>query len=128
VLLVDDEASVRAVARRILERMEVQVREAENGRRALVTFASEGPFDLVVIDLAMPVMGGKELFARLREAAPEVRVLAVAGIGESDEAMELVKAGALGVVEKPYTPGALARAVRAALRQTQSNPPHAQSA
>jgi signal transduction histidine kinase/CheY-like chemotaxis protein len=119
VLLVDDEPSVRAVARRILERMELRVREAENGRRALVAYSADGPFDVAVVDLSMPVMGGKELFARLRALTPDLRVVVVAGADGQAEAMELVAAGASGIVEKPYTPGGLARAVRAALR---SNP------
>jgi signal transduction histidine kinase/CheY-like chemotaxis protein len=115
VLLVDDEASVRGVARRILERLHVDVREAENGRRALVTFSSEGPFDLVVLDLTMPLMGGKELFTRLKALAPDVRVIVVAGSGEIPSATELTDAGAVGIIEKPYTPSGLSRAVRAAL-------------
>jgi signal transduction histidine kinase/ActR/RegA family two-component response regulator len=116
VLLVDDEPSVRAVARRILERMGVRVREAENGRRALVAHAAEGPFDVTVVDLSMPVMGGRELFGRLRTVAPDARVIVVTGADGRDDAMDLVAAGAVGVIEKPYTPGGLTRAVRAALR------------
>jgi signal transduction histidine kinase len=116
VLLVDDEPSVRAVARRILERMDVRVREAENGRRALVAYAAEGPFDLVIVDLAMPVMNGTELFTRLRATDPAARIVVVSGVAALSDAMELVAAGAAGVVEKPYTPGSLARAVRVALR------------
>jgi signal transduction histidine kinase/CheY-like chemotaxis protein len=128
VLLVDDEASVRAVARRILERMGLRVTEAEHGRRALVAYAAEGPFDLVMVDLAMPVMGGKELFARLRAMAPDARVIVVSGADARDQAMDLVAAGALGVIEKPYTPGSLARAVRVALAAADPPPSRAESA
>jgi CheY-like chemotaxis protein len=128
VLLVDDEASVRAVARRILERMELRVHEAENGRRALVAYTAEGPFDLVVVDLTMPLMGGTELFSRLRAIAPGVRVVVVSGAAARDEAMHLVAQGALGIVEKPYTPGGLARAVRAALGPVSPRPSAAKSA
>jgi signal transduction histidine kinase/CheY-like chemotaxis protein len=115
VLLVDDEPSVRAVARRILERSGLRVRAAENGRRALDTWTAEGPFDLVVVDMAMPVMGGKELLLRLRRLAPTARVLVVSGFTGDGEAAEVMAAGALGFVEKPYTPTSLSRAVRAAL-------------
>jgi signal transduction histidine kinase/ActR/RegA family two-component response regulator len=128
VLLVDDEPSVRAVARRILERMGVRVREAENGRRALVAHVAEGPFDVAVVDLSMPVMGGKELFARLRAVAPDARVIVVTGADGRDDAMDLVAAGAVGVIEKPYTPGGLTRAVRAALRLPTPPVPAAKSA
>jgi two-component system, cell cycle sensor histidine kinase and response regulator CckA len=115
VLLVDDEPSVRAAARRILERAGLRVRAAENGRRALEVWTAEGPFDLVVLDMAMPVMGGKEFFFRLRRLAPEARVLVVSGFAGDSEAADALAAGALGFVEKPYTPTALTRAVRAAL-------------
>ena len=115
VLLVDDEPSVRAVARRILERSGLRVRAAENGKRALDAWTAEGPFDLVVVDMAMPVMGGKELLLRLRRLAPTARVLVVSGFTGDGEAAEVMAAGALGFVEKPYTPTSLSRAVRAAL-------------
>lgn len=112
VLLVEDEPSVRAAARRILERSGLRVRAAENGRRALEAWTAEGPFDLVVLDMAMPVMGGKEFFFRLRKLAPAARVLLVAG---DADAADVLAAGALGFIEKPYTPTALSRAVWAAL-------------
>jgi signal transduction histidine kinase/ActR/RegA family two-component response regulator len=115
VLLVDDEPSVRAAAKRILERIGLRVRAAENGRRALEVWTSEGPFDLVVLDMAMPIMGGKEFYFRLRRLAPEARVLVVSGFTADSEAREALAAGAMGFIEKPYTPTALSRAVRAAL-------------
>jgi len=115
VLLVDDEPSVRAAAKRILERMGLRVRAAENGRRALEVWTAEGPFDLVVLDMAMPIMGGKEFYFRLRRLAPEARVLVVSGFSADSEAREALVAGAVGFIEKPYTPTSLSRAVRAAL-------------
>jgi signal transduction histidine kinase/ActR/RegA family two-component response regulator len=115
VLLVDDEAAIRGAGRRILERMGLRVREAENGRRALEAYAVDGPFDLVVADMVMPMMGGKELFLRLREKVPNVRVLLVSGFAPDDSARFLLEAGALGFLEKPFTAAGLTRAVRAAL-------------
>jgi signal transduction histidine kinase/CheY-like chemotaxis protein len=115
VLLVDDEPSVCAAARRILERMGLRVRVAENGRRALEAWVAQGPFDLVVLDMAMPIMAGKEFFFRLRRLAPQARVLLVSGFARDTEAADALAGGALGFVEKPYTPTGLARAVRAAL-------------
>jgi two-component system cell cycle sensor histidine kinase/response regulator CckA len=115
VLLVDDEPSVRAAAKRILERMGLRVRPAENGRRALEAWTAEGPFDLVVLDMAMPIMGGKEFYFRLRRLAPEARVLVVSSFASDSEAGEALAAGAMGFIEKPYTPTALSRAVRTAL-------------
>jgi signal transduction histidine kinase/ActR/RegA family two-component response regulator len=115
VLVVDDEPSVRAAARRILERMGLRVREAENGRRALEVHAREGPFDLVVCDMVMPAMGGRELIARLRKRAPGTRVVLVSGFAPDEDARSLLETGALGFLEKPFSAVALTRAVRAAL-------------
>jgi len=115
VLLVDDEPSVRAVAKRILERIGLRVHTAENGRRALAVWTADGPFDLVVLDMAMPVMGGREFFSRVRKLDPTARVLLVSGFAPDDDARELLAAGALGFIEKPYTPTSLTRAVRSAL-------------
>jgi signal transduction histidine kinase/ActR/RegA family two-component response regulator len=128
VLLVDDEASVRSVARRILERIHLEVHEAENGRRALVSYSAEGPFDLVVVDLTMPVMDGSELFTRIRAVAPDARVVVVAGSADIARAVALTEAGAVGIVEKPYTPSGLTRAVRAGLLGPRPAPPKARSA
>jgi two-component system cell cycle sensor histidine kinase/response regulator CckA len=114
-LLVDDEAAIRGAGRRILERMGLRVREAENGRRALEAYAVDGPFDLVVADMVMPTMGGKEFFLRLREKVPNARVLLVSGFAPDDTAKSLLEAGALGFLEKPFTAAGLTRAVRAAL-------------
>jgi signal transduction histidine kinase/CheY-like chemotaxis protein len=122
VLVVDDEPAVRGAARRILERMGLRVREAENGRRALEVHAVEGPFDLVVCDMVMPAMGGRELVSRLREKAPEARVLLVSGFAPDEDAQSLLETGALGFLEKPFSAAALTRAVRAALS---SHPPAA---
>jgi two-component system cell cycle sensor histidine kinase/response regulator CckA len=115
VLVVDDESAVRSAARRILERMGLRVREAENGRRALEVHAAEGPFDLIVCDMVMPAMGGRELISRLREKAPGIRVLLVSGFAPDEDARSLLETGALGFLEKPFSAAALTRAVRAAL-------------
>jgi signal transduction histidine kinase/CheY-like chemotaxis protein len=122
VLVVDDEPAVRSAARRILERMGLRVREAENGRRALEVYAAEGPFDLVVCDMVMPAMGGRELVSRLRDRAPNARVLLVSGFAPDEDARSLLDTGALGFLEKPFSAAALTRAVRAALS---SHPPAA---
>ena len=121
-LVVDDEPAVRGAARRILERMGLRVREAENGRRALEVFAAEGPFDLVVCDMVMPAMGGRELVSRLRAKEPGARVLLVSGFAPDEDARSLLETGALGFLEKPFSAAALTRAVRAALS---SHPPAA---
>jgi DNA-binding NtrC family response regulator len=93
-----------------------------------VSYSADGPFDLVVVDLTMPVMNGSELFTRIRALAPDARVVVMAGTADIAGALELTEAGAVGVVEKPYTPSGLTRAVRAGLLAPRPAPRNAQSA
>ncbi len=82
-LLVEDEAAVRSSARRLLERQGYSVLEARHGADALRIVEESGrPIDLVVTDLVMPEMGGKELAERLRAHRPGLKVLFMSGYTE----------------------------------------------
>ena len=74
---------------------------AENGREALARFAESGGIDLVLLDMIMPDMGGRECLARLRAADPNARVLIATGYTSDGSAQELLNEGALAIVEKP---------------------------
>ncbi len=111
-LLVEDEESVRRLARRVLEGVGYRVLEAASGAEALrVVEEWEGPLDLVVTDVIMPGMSGQELSARLRERRPTLRILYVSGY--TDDA--ILQHGTLlpntGFLQKPFTPGTLAQRV-----------------
>ncbi|MGI9592245.1 MAG: ATP-binding protein, partial [Myxococcota bacterium] len=80
VLVVDDEESVRRVARRLLERAGHRVSEACNGQEAIrLCTESDDPPDLVLTDWVMPRMGGEELALRLRGLRPEIRLVFMSG-------------------------------------------------
>jgi len=79
VLAVDDEAGVRDLSRRILERGGYAVLDAADGPHALEIIQSGARVDFLMVDLDMPVMRGEELAARLRVLRPELRVLYVTG-------------------------------------------------
>ena len=80
VLLVDDEVSIRRVARRALERNGYRVLEAADGVEALAVYGShKNHISLVVTDMSMPEMSGTELAGRLRTLDPELRILATSG-------------------------------------------------
>ena len=103
VLVVDDEPLVRAVTRRSLERVGYQVITASDGAEAILRFQERaGEVKVVVLDMAMPVMGGAECFRRLREVAPDLPVLLASGYALEQEARECLAAGALGFLEKPF--------------------------
>ena len=103
VLVVDDEPLVRAVTRRSLERVGYQVITASDGAEAVARFQERaGEVKVVVLDMAMPVMGGAECFRRLRQVAPDLPVLLASGYALEQEARECLAAGALGFLEKPF--------------------------
>jgi CheY-like chemotaxis protein len=81
VLLVDDNRDGLLVRRALLEEQGYRVAVAVNGEDALKLFLS-GPFDLVVTDYRMPVMGGVELIRRIREGQPHARIVLLSGFVE----------------------------------------------
>jgi two-component system cell cycle sensor histidine kinase/response regulator CckA len=102
VLLVEDDARVRAQAHRLLERSGFTVTEAGDGAQALSAFtASPGAFDIIVSDVMMPVMGGVEMVTELRRTYPVAPVVFVSGYIASDRALPL-DAFTL-FVPKPYS-------------------------
>jgi hypothetical protein len=115
VLLVEDNASVRGLAREALERYGYHVIEAENGQEAL-TIATErlDSISLVLTDLVMPIMGGRELAMRLRARRRDIKIIFTSGHA-SDPAREGLKDSTYTFVRKPFTPAVLAKAVREVL-------------
>jgi PAS domain S-box-containing protein len=125
VLAVDDESTVLALAKDILELYGYRVLTARNGEEALRIYRDRrGEIDLVLLDLTMPVMGGRECFRHMRGIDPGVRVLISSGFSVESTAGEILREGALGYVQKPYDIDALARMVGQALERTpQTVPP-----
>jgi PAS domain S-box-containing protein len=112
-LLVEDEAAVRSSARRLLERQGYTVLEARHGADALRIVEESGRrIDLVVTDLVMPEMGGKELAERLRTHRPGLKVLFMSGFTEKAIAAGGVMPPNTGFVEKPFTVEQLMRRLR----------------
>jgi two-component system cell cycle sensor histidine kinase/response regulator CckA len=115
VLLVEDEERVREVGQEMLELLGYRVLTAANGQEALEVYRSAGEIDLVITDMVMPEMGGKELVEALRRIAPHVRVLAITGYALAEDIEGLRRAGIRNVVQKPLESDVLARIVRQAL-------------
>jgi PAS domain S-box-containing protein len=113
ILLVEDAHRVRAVVREILEMNGYTVLEARHGAEALdIAAHHQGPIHLMVTDVVMPQMSGRELAQRIGPRRPEMRVLYMSGY--TDDA--IVRHGVLGAgmafLSKPFTPDALAAKVR----------------
>jgi len=114
ILVVEDEAALRNVVTRILERLGYTVVSAANGEQALKAMARHaGPIHLIVSDVRMPKMAGPELARRIRKINPDARVMFMSGFEGGDLASpETAKAQ---VLKKPFTTETLAAAVRGAL-------------
>jgi PAS domain S-box-containing protein len=115
ILLVDDEPLIRNLGRTILESYGYAVLLAEDGQDALEIYAQQGEaIDLVILDLTMPRLSGRDAFRQLLQIDPNVRVLFASGYA----AEQVADAGSdrvLGFVGKPYPPQELAQCVRTAL-------------
>lgn len=123
VLLVEDEAAVRELARDILEIHGYTVIEASDGRSAIDLYRDhEGDIELLLTDVVMPHVGGLELAQELHRRRPELPVVYMSGY--SDEAS--FRDGALGKGEvflaKPFTPDALVAKLMEVLRSTRGIP------
>jgi two-component system cell cycle sensor histidine kinase/response regulator CckA len=103
VLVVEDEHQVRDLAKHALEVSGYRVLFAQDGKQALSIFEQEGDsIDLVVLDMVMPVMGGKECFYRLKELNPHLKILIMTGYTADGSLEDFRQNGALGIIEKPF--------------------------
>ena len=113
VLLVDDEAMVRDLGRAILSRAGYHVLTAEDGVEAVETLERHrADIDLVVLDVTMPRMSGRDAIRYILDIDPAARVLFSTGFSAEDLASV---DGAIGLLSKPYRPQDLVTAVRAAM-------------
>lgn len=120
ILLVDDDAAVRRVAARVLRRAGYTVLEAESGPQALATSrAAEGPIDLLLTDVVMPEMNGRELSQALAPERPETKVLFMSGYTEDDVILRGVSVAEVNFVAKPFTLDGLQGVVRRVLDGTE---------
>ena len=117
ILVVEDEADVLEVLRRMLERLNYRVLTATNGEEALAVYdAYEQEIALVLADMIMPKMGGTAFFRALRERGSKVKVIVLTGYPLEEESRDLLVEGIVDWIQKPPTLPALAHTVGRALR------------
>lgn len=118
ILVVDDEDAVRLVLQKSLEILGYDVLVAENGAVALSLYSQEPhQISLVIMDMIMPNMPGDELFYHLKSISPHVSVLISSGYSSDGKTQELLKNGAVGFIQKPFTIEDLAVEVKKVLEQ-----------
>jgi PAS domain S-box-containing protein len=104
ILVADDDAMVRRISQEALERRGYRVLAAGNGKDAVNIFReTTGGIDLVVLDLAMPVMGGEEAHRQIKAIRPEVPVLISSGYSELMASSKFGDNGMEAFIQKPYT-------------------------
>ncbi len=114
VMLVDDHALFREGMRALLQSssdIEI-VGEATNGKEAIEKVSQLSP-EVVLMDIAMPVMGGVEATRRIRKDNPEIGVLVLTQYEDSEYILSMLKAGAKGYIAKTATAAELVAAIRA---------------
>ena len=118
-LVVEDEEMLSELLKASLETLGYTVITASNGDQALKICETLGEkIALVISDLGLPGMSGRDLFLKLRALRPGARVVIATGYLDPGTRTELLMLGANGFIQKPYLPDDVALAVRAALRET----------
>lgn len=103
ILLVEDEAHIRDLGSRMLTKVGYTVLTASNGKEALEIYKRRShEIDLVVLDLIMPEMGGKQCLEQLVKLNPNVKVVIASGFSPNGQIKEVLGSGAQGFVGKPY--------------------------
>ncbi|MCI0486919.1 MAG: response regulator [Blastocatellia bacterium] len=122
ILLVEDEEIVRNLLHDILRMKGYHVLEAANGIEALeLCRRTSRTIDLMITDVVMPQMGGRELAERLAELRPETRVLYVSGYTEDEMVHHGVSQEKMNFLQKPFSPDALIQKVRHILDGSERN-------
>lgn len=119
ILLVDDEEAITANLSPFLERSGFRVTVAANGEQALHEVQETGP-DLVVMDVLMPKMDGREALRRLRRMDNWTPIILLTQVGESIERAMALEEGADDYLNKPFDPHELVARIRAVLRRSRS--------
>ncbi len=118
ILVVDDEAMVKDLARDILKRHGYTVLTAGGGEEAVELYRkNNGSISVVVLDILMPGVDGPEAFRRIRALDPHARIVVSSGYDQMHDADGLLREGALAFVQKPYRIAELLRAVSGAIEK-----------
>jgi PAS domain S-box-containing protein len=119
ILFVDDEEIVAHVSKEIMEELGYSVITARNGSDAVKIYRSrKDEIDLVILDMIMPEMGGGETFDNLKLINPQVKVILSSGYSIDGQAMEIMKRGCHGFIQKPFSIKSLSGKVREVLDST----------
>ncbi len=113
VLFVDDEDIIIDVGQDILKSMGYKVLQASCGKEAIEVYQkNREKIDIVILDMIMPGMSGRELYKKLKEVNPGIKVLLSSGYSVDGQAAEILKLGCSGFIQKPFNIGVLSNKIR----------------
>ena len=116
ILLVDDEEKILDIGKQLLEVLGYEGVTAENGKKAIEIFRKEkNAISLIILDMVMPEMGGREAFTALRAISPNIKVLLASGYSIDGEASEIMAQGCNGFIQKPFSMKKLSNKIREVL-------------
>ena len=103
VLVVDDENTIRDLLKQLLELNNYRVTTASNGQEALEIYKTTGAtIDLVITDLGLPIMNGRQLGEAIKAINPNAKMLIATGFVNQDEYATLMEIGFLEIIRKPF--------------------------
>lgn len=104
ILMIDDEEHLRVTTTEILRSCGYTVLTAHDGIEGIETYTRRQPeIDMVLLDMAMPVMSGKEVYIKLKKINPDIKVLLTSGFKEDERVRQVLKLGVNGFIQKPFT-------------------------
>jgi len=116
VLLVDDEAMVLEAGSRMLAKLGFTILRAGGGQEAIDIFGQKAAeIDLVILDIVMPGIGGEEVYRRIKQIRPDVKVLVSSGYDCSGRMPEILREDGNGFIQKPYSLSELSRKLQEVL-------------
>ena len=116
VLVVDDEYNIRSVISEVLEMNGIRVYTAANGREAVEIFKQHpDEIALVILDMIMPVMDGRRTFSEIRRIKPSQKIIIISGYAHQEDLQDVLSAGALAFLSKPFQVKDILQRVKQAL-------------
>jgi two-component system cell cycle sensor histidine kinase/response regulator CckA len=113
VLLVDDEEIILKVGKDLLEALGYRVLTAKDGQEAIEVYKkNRDGIDIVLLDMVMPNVGGSDVYDRMKEINPDVKVLLSSGYSIDGQAAEILERGCNGFLQKPFNMQELSRKIR----------------
>jgi len=113
ILLVEDEEMIIDICKDILMDLGYRVLCARSGKKALqIYMQNKTKIDIIVLDMVMPKMSGKETYDRLKQINPDIKVLLASGYSLDERAEEIMALGCNGFIQKPFDPAALSKEIR----------------